>query len=59
MSLQVFKTNKKLIEMTEDERKTLKDKTGKQLEAQGGVTSAINSAASITTSTRSINTKYG
>ena len=39
--------NKKLIEMTEDERKTLKDKTGKQLEAQGGVTSAINSAASL------------
>ena len=33
--------------MTEDERKTLKDKTGKQLEAQGGVTSSINSAASL------------
>lgn len=39
--------NKKLIDMTEDERKGLMDKTGKQLEAQGGVTSAINSAASL------------
>mgnify|MGYP001160798433 CR=1 FL=1 len=39
--------NKKLVDMTEEERKELQDKTGKQLDAQGGVTQAINSAASL------------